>query len=1232
MRSSVRKIIEIKNNPGDPALRELLERVGRGEERIAVGGLEGAARAFVIALLFRHLHRPLIVIAPTEKDAEACVRDLSLFLGEDQAFLLPPWDLLTTDMFAFQRETELARLEIFHRLAYGGPAVVVIPIRALMQKVIPREILEGYVGLVSVGDSRERDAFVRSLTEGGYGRVTLVEGKGEFSVRGNVIDLFPPPADHPYRLEFFGDELESIRSFDEATQRSLNELAEFRLFPAREVILTPARRECAVRNIRRRSNELELPRAVKDKLAEMIATGLGSAVNPLFHSLFYDRDRQAVGTDLKSIPTGGNGDRFQICPHDDPGDQGLGTLFDYLPAGGLLILDDPLAIAPVQEKIENDLDRFILKAHDGERFHLEKEAAYLTSAEVSGRLQQMRQLHLAGLSLGTGDDDRHLIRFYLERDIALGEAIRTEAEEAGLLQPLVEKIRGWLGEGKRVVFVCGGQECMQRTGQLLARYDLPVRKEAGKWGEWGQVLRFAPGDRFEICPQGQNARPDPIKARPDPILLLREGRISGGFHLPGMNLVVLSEEEIFGKKVLRRRVRPAREGYFLKSFGELGEGDFVVHAEHGIGRYRGLQKLTAGGIENDFLLIAYQENDRLYLPVDRIDQIQRYIGPDGFVPKVDKLGGTSWETVKERVRKSVREVAEELVAIYAAREVMNRDAFAAPDRIYDEFCASFEFEETPDQAKAIEEIHLDMDGGKPMDRLICGDAGFGKTEVAMRASLRAALDGKQVAVLVPTTILAEQHHQTFSQRLKPYPIRVEVLNRFRTKAEQREILDGLARGTVDIVIGTHRLLQKDVTFRNLGLVIIDEEQRFGVSHKEKLKKLRTLVDVLTLTATPIPRTLHLSLVGIRDLSIINTAPEDRLPVKTHVLEFNEEVIADAIRHELARNGQVFFLHDRVRSIFTMARLVQKLVPEAQVGVVHGRMKPTEIEGAMARFVRREDNVLVCTSIIGSGLDIPTANTIIINRADRFGLAQLYQIRGRVGRSKEEASAYLLVPKGAMLSRDAQKRLQVIMDFTEPGSGFRIASNDLEIRGAGSLLGISQSGHVSAVGYELYTELMDKAIREIKGEPAPEEEVRPEIHLGIPAFIPESYMADEHRRLVTYKRVSLASTDEELDGIRDELLDCYGLVPLEVENLLAVIGIRNLLKSLKGRKMGYDGKAMSVFLQEKSPVDPVRIMEMYRRKVRGVQLSPDLKLTIPMPGLEGSAVLARARELLQELRG
>jgi transcription-repair coupling factor (superfamily II helicase) len=1179
----MRKIVEILKKPGDPTVRELLERIASGEKRIVVGGLEGSARAFLYSLLFRYLTRPLVVIVPSEKEAETCLRDLTFFLGNERAILLPSWDLLTADMFAFQHETELSRLDVFHRLIYGDPAVVVIPARALMQKVAPREVLEGYSEWISVGDTRERDELAGKLIEGGYNRVTLVEGRGEFSVRGNVVDIFPPMSRHPFRLEFFGDELESIREFDEAFQRSINELAEFMLFPAREVILTAERRARAVRNIRRRSNDLELPRGTKDKLAEMVASGLGSAVNPLFSPLFYD----AAGA-------------------DDTEARGMDAIFDYLPADGLLILDDPPAIRQALEKTENDLDRFLLKAHAEERFHLEKDASCLSTTDVVESWQGRKQIRLETLALESGDGAGPPVRFQLERDIAVDASVRQEFEEYGLFRPLAEKIKGWIGEGNRVMFVCSGEECLQRMSHLLAQHGLSAQKASGG---------FLDGIDEEAAQAG---------------LLLWEGRISGGFHLPGMRLVVLAEEEIFGKKVVRRRARPAREGYFLKSFGELSQGDFVVHTEHGIGRYQGLQKLTVSGIENDFLLIAYQDQDRLYLPVDRLDQIQRYIGPDGFVPKIDKLGGTSWEVVKERVKKSVREMAEELVSIYAAREVMGRDAFSATDRLYDEFSASFEFEETPDQAKAIDEIHLDMSGGKPMDRLICGDAGFGKTEVAIRASFRAALDGKQVAVLVPTTILAEQHYQTFSRRLSPYPVRVEVLNRFRTKAEQKEILAGLERGTVDIVIGTHRLLQKDVKFRNLGLVVIDEEQRFGVSHKEKLKKLRTLVDVLTLTATPIPRTLHLSLVGIRDLSIINTPPEDRLPVKTHVLEFDEEVIADAIRQELARSGQVFLLHDRVRSIFTIARLVQKLVPEAKVGVVHGQMTPKEIETAMARFVRREDNVLVSTSIISSGLDIPTANTIIINRADRFGLAQLYQIRGRVGRSKEEGFAYLLVPKGAMLSRDAQKRLQVIMDFTEPGSGFRIASNDLEIRGAGNLLGASQSGHVSAVGYELYTELMEKAIREIKGEPPQEEETKPEIHLGVPAFIPETYMADEHQRLVTYKKVSLALTDEELSEIRAELLDCYGTVPAEVENLLSVISIRNLLKTLKGKKMGYDGKIMSVFLQEKSPVDPRRIIEIYRRKVRGVQLTPDLKLSIPMPDLKGTEILKQARELLVEL--
>ena len=624
------------------------------------------------------------------------------------------------------------------------------------------------------------------------------------------------------------------------------------------------------------------------------------------------------------------------------------------------------------------------------------------------------------------------------------------------------------------------------------------------------------------------------------------------------------------------------------------------------------------------------DGDKLYIPVNSLEKIQRYLGPDGYVPKIDKMGGPSWEAVKEKVKKSVREVAEELVSIYAAREVMDGHSFSPPDRTYEEFSSTFEYEETPDQSKSIEEVLLDMGSDRPMDRLICGDAGFGKTEVALRASFRSAMDGKQVALLVPTTILAEQHYQTFSKRLKDYPVRVEVLNRLKTKAEQQKIVEGINKGTVDIAIGTHRLLQSDIKFKDLGLVIIDEEQRFGVAHKEKLKKLRTLVDVLTLTATPIPRTLHLSLIGIRDLSIINTPPEDRLPIKTYVYEFNEDIIRDAIRQELIRGGQVFFLHDRVKSIYTMSRLVEKLVPESSVGVVHGRMKGKDIEDTMAKFVRGDYTVLVCTSIIASGLDIPTANTIIINRADRFGLAQLYQIRGRVGRSKEEANAHLLVPIGSMLSRDTQRRLRVIMEYAEPGSGFRIASNDLEIRGAGNILGTSQSGQVAAVGYELYTELMERTIREIKGEKMPEEEAKPEINLGLPAYIPEDYMPDKHRRLVTYKRLSMADTDEDLSKIREEIIDCYGFVPSEVENLFEVISIRNMLKVIRGKKMGYDGKNILIDFHRDSPVNPSKIIELSRKKVKGVRLTPDFKLTVFMPDLQAHEIKIHAKELLQKL--
>ena len=798
--------------------------------------------------------------------------------------------------------------------------------------------------------------------------------------------------------------------------------------------------------------------------------------------------------------------------------------------------------------------------------------------------------------------------FETDQYLCTGELLTGEIKEDASLRWTAEKIKLWLSEGMLIFLFCPAPEAIQRMKHLLLSCDLPVQISSSR----DSVLEII--DRSQGNPQ----------------LVLLEGEISTSFIVPAMKLVFLSEEEIFVKKAPRRRLRPAREGYFIKSFGDLKEDDFIVHTDFGIGIYRGLKKITVGRIENDFLIIEYLDGDKLYIPVNSLEKIQRYLGADGYVPKIDKMGGTSWEAVKEKVKKSVREYAEELVAIYAAREALERKSFAPPDRIYEEFCSTFEFEETPDQDKAIEDIHLDMDDSKPMDRLICGDAGFGKTEVAIRSAFRAVMDGKQVAVLVPTTILAEQHYQTFSRRFRDFPVRVEVLNRFKSAAEQKKIVEEVKNQKVDIVVGTHRLIQKDVEFKDLGLVIIDEEQRFGVAHKEKLKKMRALVDVLTLSATPIPRTLHLSLVGIRDLSIINTPPEDRVSIKTYVLEFDEDAIKAAIEKELARGGQVFFVHDRVRSIYSMARLVQRLVPQARVGVVHGQMKSAEIEKAMTGFIRHECDVLVCTTIIGSGLDIPSANTIIINRAEKFGLAQLYQIRGRVGRSSQEAFAYLLLPRGAMLSREAMKRLQVIKEFSEPGSGFRIAYNDLEIRGGGNLLGISQSGHISAVGYELYTELMEKTVREIKGEEIGEEELLPEIQLGISAFIPEEYVQDVHQRLVLYKRISLAGNDEDINQIKSELQDCYGDLPASVGNLLQVISIRNCLKPLKGKKMGYDGKYLYIFFRDNSPVDPAKIIALYHKKIKNLRFTPDYKLYVPAPAIHGKEILEQAMLLLKML--
>jgi len=1134
---------------------------------VDICGLQGSAKAFITSFLFRDIKRTTLCITPSRRDALDTFRDCSFFLGGEDVLFFPPWEIVPPDeTLSRQNEIATVRAGVLSRLLSGRPAIVIAPLSALMQKVAPAGIFENYIETISIGDERDRDRLTEKLSQGGYQRVPLVEQAGEFSLRGYIVDLFPPGHPSPFRMEFVGDEIESIREFDPATQRSRREIVDFVLSPAGEVILSEGSKMRALRNLRTRLNESGVSRTRRERITDALESDVLSLANPQFLPLFY-------------------------------GENGLGTLFQYLPGNTLTICESPGVMEKAAEEAINDADRVARKAVDEGRFFLEKDLFLTSWDDISLMCEDLQKIYIDRLQAEAP------IPFEIEQIDVTADHDR-HAEEEGLLAPLADRIRSWISKGSLVNFLCT-QGDIPKMEHLLEGYSLPVRRSESP------VL-----SDLESMERG--------------CLILREGRITRGFSYPGMRTVVVSEEEIFGTKTRRRRRPRARDGYFLRSFGELEEGDFVVHVDHGIGRYQGLERLTFGAVENDFLLLEYRDKDRLYIPVDRLNQIQRYIGPDGHIPQVEKLGGTSWEAVKKKVKQSVRAIAEELVSIYAAREVMSGHTFSPSDRDYEEFSSSFEFEETPDQTRAIEDVYYDMGDSKPMDRLVCGDAGFGKTEIILRASFRASVDNKQVAILVPTTILAEQHYRTFVERFDHYPVRIEVLNRYKTSAQQKKIVRDIEGGLVDIVIGTHRLLQKDVRFRDLGLVVIDEEQRFGVAHKEKLKKLRALVDVLTLTATPIPRTLQLSLIGIRDLSVIDTAPQERRPVEVHISEFKEDLIKDAIGRELERGGQVFFIHDRVRSIHSIARLVEKLVPHAKIGVAHGQMKAKELEDIMVGFVRRDFNVLVCTTIISSGVDIPATNTIIINRADRFGLSQLYQLRGRVGRGNENAYAYLLIPEESVLSRDARKRLSIAREFSEPGSGFKVATHDLTIRGGGSVLGVSQSGHISAIGYELYTELMEKTIRELKGERHPEEEIDPEIHLGIPAFIPDDFIADTHTRLMTYKRISMVSSEDDLPGIRDELADCYGAIPPQVDTFIDIIRIKNRLRKILVKKMEYNGTELCISFREDSPVDPARIIGLSQEKSKGVRFTPDNRLIVSMPDLEGEDIIDRAKDLLGEL--
>ncbi|MGZ6143091.1 MAG: transcription-repair coupling factor, partial [Myxococcales bacterium] len=876
---------------------------------------------------------------------------------------------------------------------------------------------------------------------------------------------------------------------------------------------------------------------------------------------------------------------------------------EYLPKDAVWVLADPRALVRQWGDLWSALDESFAGARQKGELALPPDQHFLHERDVRPALEAASVLELSGISITDASTDTAEIEFDLQATAALRAEIAGHHGEDGALAPLVRRLESLRERGATAIIACHSSAQAERARRLLLDRNLMA----------------------QIVPLEQAAYSPHVHAH------LVVGEISAGFIDLHSRLGVIADEDVFGPRARARKAarKPRTFGEDGADFRDLKEGDLVVHVDHGIARYDGLTRLNVRGFAADFILLQFAGKDKLYLPVGRLRQIQKYSGGDPEKVKLDSLKSQTFQKRKARVKEELLKMAAELLDIYAARAAHQGHAFSPPDAMYRQFEADFEFEETPDQEKAIEDVLRDMQDKKPMDRLICGDVGYGKTEVALRAAFKAIEDKKQVAVLVPTTVLAAQHFRTMSKRFADYPVIVEMVSRLRDEKEIREVLARAREGKVDVLIGTHRLLSADVGFKDLGLVVVDEEQRFGVKHKEQLKKLRKLVDVLTLTATPIPRTLHMAMMGVRDLSIIGTPPIDRRAIRTFVSKFDGTTIREAIERELARGGQVFFLHNRIESIAGVHDYLRRLVPQARIGVAHGQMQEGKLDKVMTEFIERKHDVLLCTAIIESGLDIPSANTILVDRADHFGLSQLYQIRGRVGRSRERAYAHLLIPARRSITRDAQKRLQVLQQFTELGAGFQIASHDLEIRGAGNLLGPDQSGNIASVGFDLYTQLMEEAVAAIKGEEV-RQEFEPDVELPVPALIPEDYVPEVQQRLFFYKRLASATTEEALYDVKGELRDQCGEPPPEVDALVETMSLKNELRALRMRGLKSGPGRLVLQLGPDALLDPVKLAQLVAKGKGRYRLTPGMELVATVADSE-AAVLESARSLLQDLR-
>jgi len=1132
-------------------LKTAVTRGGMNVPARVVSGLTASAKSlYVAAAAQARPQEAVLFIVPGDGDLEQSVGDVAFFLAALEGLsadaarhAVLPFPSHEVDPYrglAPHVGVTSARARALHALAHRRARVVVASAAGLLPRVAaPEKLMAASLELKPGLDISPTD-LAELLVDAGFSREDPADQPGEFAVRGGIVDIFPAGEAHPVRLEFVGDTIESLRTYDPSTQRSLASIDQIAIVPLRDVLNDDRRATVFDYFTRARSSriivsEYDEVEAHAVKLLEQIERSYAQAAG-----------MSSDAGDAVITP-----DEWDALGADDDD-------------AGLIVERAELKARPSPATA---LSRVAGRRRAAARSRLVVDAPPPPELFIDWEFAGQRLAQATRLAeLGLGDDAAGSGPAASDR--------RLEALPAHHIrcQPAVEmrgRVADWVGEIKQLraadattLFVAATPGRAERTIELLKDYDVfavPVER--------AEDARYA-------------------------ALLVAVGRLSRGFRLPDAQLQIYAETDVFEEERRAPERRRSASQAFLSDLRDLKVGDFVVHVDHGIGVFVGLKQIGVADNVQEFLELRYAGEDKLFVPVERLDLVQKYTG--ATKPPIDRLGGTSWERAKTKVKKAMRDMAEELLKLYAARQAVPGHAFSSDSHWQQEFEGAFEYELTPDQKAAIKDIKRDMETTTPMDRLLCGDVGYGKTEVAMRAAFKAVMDGKQVAVLAPTTVLAFQHLKTLRERFAGFPVRIDMVSRFRSKAEQKESVADLAAGKVDIIVGTHRLLSKDVQFRDLGLLVVDEEQRFGVGHKEKIKQLRKKVDVLTMSATPIPRTLNMSLIGIRDMSIIETPPKDRLSIQTNVVKFDQQVIARAIRNELARGGQIYFVHNRVESIFSVGDLVQRLVPEARVVIGHGQMEEDALERAMLDFIARKHDVLLATTIVENGLDIPNANTIIINRADRYGLSQLYQLRGRVGRSDRPAYAYLLIPPEDNLSPIAKKRLAAIKEFSDLGSGFRVAALDLEIRGAGNLLGGEQSGHIETLGFEMYMKLLEQTVRELKGEEL-EDDVRATVNLRVDLRVEEAYVPDMNQRLMLYRRVAAARRDEEIDRVLEEAADRYGPLPASVLNLADYGRIRVMADRLGIDTIDREGRTVVLKFRPQAKVDPVRLVNLVRQR-------------------------------------